>query len=147
MGNIHYITTPIYYLNAEPHIGHAYTTIAADILARFWRLAGATVKFVTGTDEHGNKIAQAAKDQGVSPKAHVDKIVKLFQEMTKEIKATPDDFIRTTEPRHHAAAQALWKGLMERDQIYLGSYAGWYARRDEAYYDEGEIVELLKKRA
>lgn len=138
---VRYITTPIYYLNGEPHLGHVYTTIAGDVLARYWRLAGADVKFLTGTDEHGQKVAQAAEAAGESPKAYTDKLSKLFLEMTKKIKASQDVFMRTTETRHHEAAQALWKKLEDAGQIYKSTYAGWYAVRDEAYYDEGEIVE------
>ncbi|MBS0271215.1 MAG: methionine--tRNA ligase [Proteobacteria bacterium] len=138
---VRYITTPIYYLNGEPHLGHVYTTIAGDVLARYWRLAGAEVKFLTGTDEHGQKVAQAAEVAGESPKEYTDKLSKLFLEMTKKIKASQDVFMRTTETRHHEAAQALWKKLEDAGQIYKSTYAGWYAVRDEAYYDEGEIVE------
>lgn len=135
-----YITTPIYYLNGEPHLGHVYTTIAADVLARYWRLAGAQVKFLTGTDEHGQKVAQAAKATGEEPKVYTDRLSALWLEMTQKINATPDVFIRTTEKRHHEAAQALWTKLVEAGQIYESTYAGWYAVQDEAYYEEGEIV-------
>lgn len=136
-----YITTPIYYLNAAPHLGHVYTTVAGDMMARYWRLQGAKVKFLTGTDEHGQKIAQAAEAAGRDPRSHVDEMAEIFREMTKAINATPDVFIRTTEDRHYKAAQALWNKLVESGDIYLGSYSGWYAVRDEAYYDESEIVD------
>jgi len=136
-----YITTPIYYLNGRPHLGHVYTTLAADVLARYWRMAGAEVKFLTGTDEHGQKIAQAAEAAGEEPQAFVDRISEIFRDVACRIHAEPDDFIRTTEPRHFKCAQALWTKLVDAGQIYLGSYAGWYAVRDEAYYDESEIVD------
>lgn len=133
------ITTPIYYLNGAPHLGHVYTTIAADVLARYWRLAGAQVKFLTGTDEHGQKVAQAAEAAGETPQAFTDRMSALFLEMTKKINSSHDVFLRTTEPRHHEAAQALWKTLEDAGQIYESTYAGWYAVRDEAYVDESEI--------
>lgn len=133
------ITTPIYYLNGNPHLGHVYTTLAADVLARYWRLAGAQVKFLTGTDEHGQKVAQAAAAAGETPQAFTDRMSALFVKMTKKINSSHDVFLRTTEKRHHEAAQALWKTLEERGQIYESTYAGWYAVRDEAYVDEAEI--------
>lgn len=133
------ITTPIYYLNGAPHLGHVYTTIAADILARYWRLAGAQVKFLTGTDEHGQKVAQAAEAAGETPQAFTDRMSELFRDMTKKINSSHDVFLRTTEKRHHEAAQALWKKLEEAGQIYESTYSGWYAVRDEAYVDEADI--------
>lgn len=136
-----YITTPIYYLNGNPHLGHVYTTIAADVLARYWRLSGAQVKFLTGTDEHGQKVAQAATAVGEAPKAYADRMAKIFEDMTHKINSSHDVFLRTTEKRHHKAAQALWKKLEKAGQIYKSVYAGWYAVRDEAYYEESEIVE------
>lgn len=135
-----YITTPIYYLNDIPHLGHAYTTLAADMIARFWRLEGRPVKFVTGTDEHGQKIAQAAEKAGLSPQEHVDKMARRFEEITVSMGAQPDDFIRTTQARHIKAATAIWQKLVDQEEIYLGHYAGWYAVRDEAYYDEKELI-------
>lgn len=135
-----YLTTPIFYLNAEPHIGHFYTVLVADVLARFWRKAGARVKFVTGTDEHGSKVSQTAEKKGMTPQDYVDKMVKPFQKMVADLHATPDDFIRTTEPRHKASATAFWQTLESKGQIYLGSYAGWYAVRDEAFYEESELT-------
>ncbi len=136
-----YITTPIYYLNGEPHLGHVYTTIAGDVLARYWRLAGAQVKFLTGTDEHGQKVAQAAAAAGETPKAYTDKLSKLFLDMTEVVESSQDVFIRTTEKRHHEAAQALWKKLEQAGHIYKSTYTGWYAVRDEAYYEESEITD------
>jgi methionyl-tRNA synthetase len=136
-----FVTTPIYYPNASPHIGSAYTTVMADILARFGRLSGKPVFFSTGTDEHGQKIAQAAEKAGVSPQEHVDHVSELFRKMVNAIDAQPDVFIRTTETRHHQAAQAFWKALVQRDQIYLGTYSGWYSLRDETFYTELELVD------
>lgn len=138
---VRYITTPIYYLNGAPHLGHVYTTIAADVLARYWRLAGAKVKFLTGTDEHGQKVAQAAEAAGEAPQAFTDRMSALFLDMTKKINSSHDVFLRTTEKRHHEAAQALWKKLEEAGQIYESTYSGWYAVQDEAYVDEAEIKE------
>ncbi len=135
-----YLTTPIFYLNAEPHIGHFYTVLATDVLARFWRQQGAHVKFLTGTDEHGAKVAEKAAKKGMDPQTYVDIMVKPFEEMVQYIHATPDDFIRTTEKRHKDGATAFWKNLESKGQIYEGSYAGWYAIRDEAFYDESELV-------
>jgi methionyl-tRNA synthetase len=135
-----YITTPIYYVNDKPHIGHAYTTIACDVLARFHRLDGQRVKFLTGTDEHGQKIAKAAQEQGIAPIDLCDKNSKNFRDLASTLNISNDDFIRTTEPRHIAACQALWKQLEANGHIYLSKYAGWYAVRDEAFYDEGELT-------
>ncbi len=135
------ITTPIYYLNGDPHLGHVYTTVAADVLARYWRLAGARVKFLTGTDEHGQKVAQAAEEAGETPQVYTDRMSALFREMTDVVNATPDVFLRTTEERHHKSAQALWGKLVKAGHIYESTYKGWYAVRDEAYYEESEIVD------
>lgn len=136
-----YVTTPIYYVNDRPHIGHAYTTIAADIMARFKRLDGYDVKFLTGTDEHGQKVQKAATHKDVEPQALVDEISENFRDLAAQLRATNDDFIRTTEPRHTKAVHALWKTLVEQKQIYLGSYAGWYSERDEAFFAEAELIE------
>lgn len=136
-----YVTTPIYYLNGEPHLGHVYTTVAADVIARYSRLAGAEVKFLTGTDEHGQKVAQAAQAAGESPQAYSDRMAQVFLDMTRAINASQDVFLRTTEQRHLDAAQALWKKLEDAGEIYKSTYAGWYAVRDEAYYEESEIIE------
>lgn len=135
-----YITTPIYYVNDAPHIGHAYTTLACDTAARFWRLKGEDVLFLTGTDEHGQKVEKAAAQQGKSPKEFVDTVSETFRHLAKHMGTTHTDFIRTTEPRHIQAAQALWSRLIEKGYIYLGEYAGWYAVRDEAFYSEKELV-------
>ena len=136
-----YITTPIYYVNDAPHIGHAYTTLACDTMARFKRLDGYEVKFLTGTDEHGQKVEKAASDAGMSPQDFVDKVSKTFRHLADEMQITNDDFIRTTEERHKKAAQNLWQELAKRNQIYLGSYAGWYSVRDEAFYAEGDLID------
>lgn len=135
-----YITTPIYYVNDKPHLGHAYTSVACDTLARFMRLYGRDVMFLTGTDEHGQKVEKSAKNAGVPPQAFVDEVSEHFREMAHILKLSNDDFIRTTEPRHIHAAQAVWKRLMDAGDIYLGSYSGWYSVRDEAFYQESELV-------
>lgn len=134
-----YITTPIYYVNDKPHIGHAYTSIACDVMARFKRLDGFDVKFLSGTDEHGQKVAKAAKDQGIEPIELVDRNSKNFRDLLSVIGASNDDFIRTTEPRHIAACQALWKQIEAAGFIELKKYAGFYAVRDEAWYDPNEL--------
>ncbi len=139
--NTQYITTPIYYVNDRPHLGHFYTTVAADILARWGRVMGRRVKFVTGTDEHGAKVAQSAESHGMTPQAYVDKMAQFFKEMVVYSGSQPDDFIRTTEPRHIKAAQALWEKLEATGNIYLGAYKGWYATRDEAFYPEKELID------
>lgn len=136
-----YITTPIYYVNDHPHIGHAYTSIAADVLARYNRLAGKTVYFLTGTDEHGQKIEKTALSKGLSPQNFVDQVAPYFKELTPSLGLSNDDFIRTTETRHSKAVLAFWKKLEDAGYIYRGIYAGWYAVRDEAYYTESELVD------
>ena len=141
MDNKFYITTPIYYINDKPHIGHAYASLACDVLARFKRLDGHDVMFLTGTDEHGQKVAKSAANAGFEPKAFTDKVSQNFRDLTKTLNLSNDDFIRTTEERHYKACQALWIELLKRDEIYLGKYAGWYAVRDEAYYGEDELTD------
>lgn len=135
-----YITTPIYYVNDKPHIGHAYTSLACDMIARFKQLDGFDVKFLTGTDEHGQKIEKAAAAKGVDPQDFVDEVSISFRELCSALNLTNTDFIRTTEPRHKVAVQHFWQQLLESGNIYLGEYAGWYAVRDEAFYQEDEIV-------
>jgi methionyl-tRNA synthetase len=135
-----YVTTPIYYVNDSPHIGHAYTTLACDVLARFKRLDGYDVKFLTGTDEHGQKVAKSAAVAGVDPQAFTDRVSQNFRDLAQAMGFTNDDFIRTTEPRHIAACQAIWKALEEAGHIYLDKYCGWYSVRDEAFYDEKELT-------
>jgi methionyl-tRNA synthetase len=139
--SFHYLTTPIYYVNDRPHLGHLYTSVAGDILARFYRLSGEHVKFVTGTDEHGAKVEQAARDKGVETLAYVDDMAGAFQQLIDTAHIQADDFVRTTQERHHKAATALWNRLEKSGAIYLGEYAGWYAVRDEAYYDASELMD------
>ncbi|MEX2616764.1 MAG: methionine--tRNA ligase [Alphaproteobacteria bacterium] len=140
MPQTYYITTPIYYVNDSPHIGHAYTTLACDVLARFMRLDGYDVHFLTGTDEHGQKVEKAAADAGVSPQAFTDRVSETFRALPGALNFSNDDFIRTTEDRHTRAVQAIWRQLEKNGHIYLGSYAGWYAVRDEAFYAESELT-------
>jgi methionyl-tRNA synthetase len=135
----YYITTPIYYVNDVPHIGHAYTSLACDFLARFKRLDGYDVFFLTGTDEHGQKVEKSALAAGVEPKEFCDKVSKRFFELAEVMKFSNDDFIRTTEERHKLACQDLWRKLVERDEIYLGSYKGWYSVRDETFFTAEEV--------
>jgi len=141
MSKSYYLTTPIYYVNDKPHIGHAYTTLACDALARFKRLDGFDVKFLTGTDEHGQKVQKSAEDKGIDPKTFTDQVSQNFRDLTATLNFTNDDFIRTTEERHYKSCQKLWNTLIENGDIYLGSYAGWYAVRDEAFYAESEITD------
>ena len=135
----YYITTPIYYVNDAPHIGHAYTTLACDVLARFKRLDGYDVKFLTGTDEHGQKVEKSALLDGKDPKKFTDMVSQNFKELAKFMNYTNDDFIRTTERRHIEACKKIWKTLVDNGEIYLSSYSGWYAIRDEAFYTETEL--------
>ncbi len=139
-----YVTTPIYYVNDSPHIGHAYTTIACDTLARFKRLDGYEVMFLTGTDEHGQKVDKAAKIGGIDPQAFTDEVSQRFRNLVNSgdnlLNISNDDFIRTTESRHKIAAQALWNKIKENGHIYEDVYEGWYSVRDEAYYGEDELV-------
>ncbi|MCW3473815.1 methionine--tRNA ligase [Limobrevibacterium gyesilva] len=135
-----YITTPIFYVNGAPHIGHAYTAIACDVMARWKRLDGFDVFFLTGTDEHGQKVEKAAADAGLPPQEFTDRISAVFHAMGAQLDISNDDFIRTTEERHKIACRVLWQKLVDAGQIYLGSYDGWYAVRDEAFYDESELV-------
>jgi methionyl-tRNA synthetase len=140
-GTPYYLTTPIYYVNDAPHIGHAYTTVACDALARFMRLDGRKVRFLTGTDEHGQKVDKSARAAGVDPQTFCDRVSQNFRDMTRLMDISNDDFIRTTEPRHVRGVQALWRELQKRGEIYLGRFAGWYAVRDEAFYEESELVD------
>jgi methionyl-tRNA synthetase len=135
-----YITTPIYYVNGAPHIGHAYTSIATDVMARFKRLDGYDVFFLTGTDEHGQKVEKAAADAGIDPQTFTDKGAADFRAMADAMNISYDDFIRTTEPRHKHSTAELWRRIAANGDIYLGHYEGWYAVRDEAFYDESELT-------
>ncbi|HAD86369.1 MAG TPA: methionine--tRNA ligase [Rhodospirillaceae bacterium] len=136
----YYLTTPIYYVNDAPHIGHAYTTLACDVLARFKRLDGYDVKFLTGTDEHGQKVEKSAEKAGVDPQSFADKVSQNFRSLAAFMKFSNDDFIRTTEPRHIQACQAMWTRMLDAGDIYLDNYGGWYAVRDEAFYGEDELT-------
>ena len=136
-----YITTPIYYPSGKPHMGHAYSSIVADIFARFKRLEGYNVFFLTGTDEHGQKIQKEAEKNKKEPKIFCDEISETFRSLTKTLNLTNDDFIRTTEPRHFKSVNEIWKRLVNSGDIYLDKYSGWYSVSDEAYYDEDEIEE------
>ena len=135
-----YVTTPIYYVNGAPHVGHAYTSIAADVMARFKRLDGFDVFFLTGTDEHGQKVEQAAAAAGVDPQTFTDGISAQFRNLADRLDVSYDDFIRTTEERHKASCAELWRRIAATGDIYLGHYEGWYAVRDEAFYDEAELT-------
>jgi methionyl-tRNA synthetase len=140
MGEPFYITTAISYPNGPPHIGHAYEAIAADAIARFQRAQGRDVRFQTGTDEHGLKMAQAARAEGVEPRAFANKMSQLFQDMCDALNVSYDLFIRTSQPDHYAASQAIWKAMEERGDLYLDRYEGWYSVRDEAYYEPDELT-------
>jgi methionyl-tRNA synthetase len=140
MNKSFYITTPIYYVNGAPHIGHAYTSIAADVMARWKRLGGYEVLFLTGTDEHGQKVEQAAAAAGVDPQTFTDRVSADFKDMARVMGISYDDFIRTTEERHKVSCIELWKRIEASGNIYLGHYEGWYAVRDEAFYDESELT-------
>ncbi len=135
-----YITTPIYYPSGKPHMGHAYSSIVADIFARFKRLEGKDVYFLTGTDEHGLKIQREAEKNNKDTKIFCDEISLKFRQLTKTLNLSNDDFIRTTEKRHHKSVNAIWRKLLDSGDIYLSKYAGWYSVSDEAYYAEDEIT-------
>jgi len=134
-----YISTPIYYPSGKPHMGHAYSSIVADIFARFKRLENYNVFFLTGTDEHGQKIQKESKKNNKDPKIFCDELSKTFRSLTKILNLSNDDFIRTTEKRHHQSVIAIWNRLIESGDIYLDKYSGWYSVSDEAFYDEDEI--------
>ena len=141
-GRTYYVTTPIYYVNDRPHIGHAYTTLACDVMARFKRLDGFDVMFLTGTDEHGQKVQKSAQQAGTDPQAFTDRVSENFRELAQALNVTNDDFIRTTEDRHERASQAIWKAIEANGDLYLGKYAGWYSVRDEAFYAEDELRDV-----
>ena len=136
-----YLTTPLYYVNDKPHIGHAYTTILADVLARYHRIMGDEVFFLTGTDEHGQKVQEAAEIRNVEPNTHVDEYVKRFQMLWNRLDISHDDFIRTTEPRHTARVQELLNTLFEKNEIYLDEYEGLYSVSEERFVTEKEVDE------
>jgi methionyl-tRNA synthetase len=135
-----YLTTPIYYVNAEPHLGHAYTTVVGDAIVRTRRLLGDDVFFLTGTDEHGQKVERAAKAKGMTPQAFTDAVAGSFKQLFAHLNISNDDFIRTTEPRHIAAAQALWRRVHERGFLYKATYEGWYCTVDEAFVPGTQLV-------
>lgn len=136
-----YVTTPIYYVNDVPHIGHAYCTIVADVLARFERLSGRKVFFLTGTDEHGQKVERAAQKLNRSTQAHVDKMVVPFKNLWKKLDISYDDFIRTTEPRHEKVVQAIFQKLADQNDIYKSKYEGWYCVHEETFYTKSQLKE------
>ena len=146
MDKNYYITTPIYYPSAKPHMGHAYSSIIADFFARFKRIDGFNVFFLTGTDEHGLKIQRAAEKRGLNTLAFCDEISKTFRDLSKTLNLTNTDFIRTTELRHKKSVQNLWKELEKNDDIYLSKYSGWYSISDEAFYGEDEIEDFDGKK-
>ncbi len=139
MAEPYYITTAIAYPNGRPHIGHAYEAVAADAIARFQRMQGRDVRFVTGTDEHGLKMVKTAREQGVAVQALCDEMSSYFKAMCDKLNVSYDRFIRTTEPDHHAASVALWEAMQARGDLYLDRYEGWYSVRDEAFYEEKEL--------
>jgi methionyl-tRNA synthetase len=141
--NSFYITTPIYYVNDVPHIGHAYTTIAADVLARYWRLRGRDVFFLTGLDEHGQKVQQAAAKAGIEPQAHCDKLAPEFQKLWKRLNISNDAFIRTTDPPHKFVVQRYLQDLYDKKLIYQDSYTGWYCTFDERFWTEKDVTDGL----
>ena len=141
MNKNYYITTPIYYPSARPHMGHAYSSIIADFFARFKRLDGFNVHFLTGTDEHGLKIQRSAENKGVDPLEFCNEISKTFKDLSTVLNLSNTDFIRTTEVRHKKTVQHLWSELEKNDDIYLSKYSGWYSVSDEAFYSEDEIVD------
>ncbi|XVN41597.1 MAG: methionine--tRNA ligase [Rickettsia endosymbiont of Argas persicus] len=140
MNNTYYITTPIYYVNDVPHIGHAYTSVASDVIARFMRLSGREVMFLTGTDEHGQKVEKAAINKNIDPQKFTDQTSESFRHLMTAMNISNDDFIRTTEERHKKGVAIFWQKLLDNGTIYEGFYEGWYAVRDEAFYDESELT-------
>ena len=141
--NAYYLTTAIAYPNGEPHIGHAYEMIATDAIARWRRLEGREVYFLTGTDEHGLKMQQTAEREGLTTRALADRNSARFKALAEALNISNDDFIRTTEPRHYAASQEIWRRMAASNNgdIYQSTYKGWYSVRDEAYFDEDELTE------
>lgn len=141
MKDTFYVTTPIYYVNDVPHIGHAYTTVAADVLARYKRLCGYKTFFLTGTDEHGQKIEKAAREMGITPKELADRVVGRFKDLWKLLGISNDDFIRTTEPRHERAVLAFYERIWQKGDIYLGEYEDWYCIPCESFWTEKELLD------
>ena len=141
MDKNYYITTPIYYPSARPHMGDAYSSIIADFFARFKRIDGFNVHFLTGTDEHGLKIQRAAENKNIEPLEFCNQISQTFRDLSNTLNLSNSDFIRTTEDRHKKTVQYLWSELEKNDDIYLSKYSGWYSVSDEAFYSDNEIVE------
>ena len=135
-----YVTTPIYYISGNPHIGHAYTTVVADVLARTARTQGDAF-FLTGTDEHGQKVARAAQKAGMTPQAWCDALVPKWQSLFALYHVEYDDFLRTTQPRHERVVQAVFEKLREHGDVYLGTYEGWYCVEDETFWLESKLVD------
>ncbi len=146
MSKNYYITTPIYYPSAKPHMGHAYSSIVADFFARFKIIDGYKVYFLTGTDEHGLKIQRSAEKAGMKPQVFCDQISQTFRDLSDTLNLSNTDFIRTTEPRHKKTVQHLWNELEKNDDIYLSNYSGWYSVSDEAFYNEDEIEDVDGKK-
>lgn len=139
-----YVTTPIYYPSGKLHIGNAYSTIAADVIARYKRLMGYDVFFLTGTDEHGLKIEQKADALGITPQAYVDGMVAQIKSLWKMLEITNDKFIRTTDEEHVKAVQAIVERLIKQGDVYLGEYTGWYSVEDEEYFTEPQLAEVYR---
>ena len=139
--NTFYVTTPIYYVNDIPHIGHVYTTVAADVISRYMRASGREVMFLTGTDEHGQKVEQAARERGKTPQEHCDEMVVRFQDLWRRFNISNDDFIRTTEERHTKVVQHFLQKLLDSGDIYKSSYSGWYCVPDERFWTEKDLAE------
>ncbi|HNV25010.1 MAG TPA: class I tRNA ligase family protein, partial [Nitrospira sp.] len=135
-----YITTPIYYVNDVPHIGHAYTTVAADVLARYWRLRGRDVFFLTGLDEHGQKVQQAAAKAGIDPQAHCDRLAPQFTNLWQRLNISHNAFIRTTDKPHQTVVQRYLQQLFDKQLIYKADYTGWYCTYDERFWTEKDVV-------
>jgi methionyl-tRNA synthetase len=146
MNKTYYITTPIYYPSAKPHMGHAYSSIIADFFARFKRIDGYQVHFLTGTDEHGLKIQRAAENKGVDTLKFCEEISKTFKDLSKTLNLSNTDFIQTTENRHKQSVQYLWNELIKNDDIYLSKYSGWYSVSDEAFYNDDETEDVDNKK-
>ena len=139
-----YLTTPIYYPSGKLHIGHAYTTVASDAMIRYKKLQGFDTYFLTGTDEHGQKIQQKAEEKGVSEIEFVDEIIASIKDLWAKLDISYDDFIRTTQPRHKEAVQKIFKKLLDQGDIYLGEYEGWYSVPDEEYFTESQLQEVFR---
>ena len=146
MRKSYYITTPIYYPSAKPHMGHAYSSIVADFFARFKKIQGFDVFFLTGTDEHGQKIQRSAESANMDPQSFCDQISKTFFNLSKTLNLSNNDFIRTTENRHKKSVINLWNILEKKNEIYLSKYSGWYSVSDEAFYSDDEIDEIDNKK-